>query len=249
MDQAQVTQLCISAVVDAVSSNNQMLAAQVCESNLTSGSLQQLTHEWTASDHEHGNEILYEDLHNATSTPNVPPGYSYVVISNNFNVPTYFQGQSVPVPDPSPTGVTSWNSLVNPYQALQVILTDESTGNSSQAQTDMNTFISLYLAPLSSGGVPFLTNFSSNLLTQVLSALNGAWNPATNSNSSEEMSTIQSVLSMVTADGTNETTPYQTMLRNIISSIQQNPSMLSTIAQIGSAMNNANQQTITLLNG
>lgn len=259
MNQGQLTQLCVSAVVDAVASNNQMLTAQVCESNLTADSLQQLTHEWTASNHENALPILYDTAKQQNQNPiPLPPGYtSYLMFNHQSDEPSgscpFIVPGGVTVTLPNGT-MEAWSALMNPYQALQIIT---NAGNTTLAQTDMSTFINLYIAPAgvvksasnASDGVSNLCDFSSNLVTQVLAALNGAWSTKTNSASPEQMNTIQSFLSMVTSRGSEEETPYQTTERNIVSAIQQNPSQLSTIAQIGSAMNNLNSQTITLLAG
>jgi hypothetical protein len=132
----------------------------------------------------------------------------------------------------------------NPFQALQTLLANPSDAN-------METYINTYLAPApGSGNTTNMGDFSSALVIQILGALDNTniWNTNSGSDSVLQMNAINSFLSVVSSDGTNDETPYQTISRNLTSAIQQNSGQSSTIAQIGANVNQANSSTISILN-
>ncbi len=116
--------------------------------------------------------------------------------------------------------------------------------NSITSSGDMETFIKDYIDSTTSD----MSNFSSALVIQAIAKLGTVWDTSSGSDSPLQMNALTSFLSIVNADATNEETPYQTISRNLSSSLQQNSGATSTISQIGSNINQVNSQTLSILN-
>ncbi len=119
--------------------------------------------------------------------------------------------------------------------------------NGVNSDASMQSFIDTWISSPSVANQ--MGDYSSALIIEAIGKLDssGVWNSGSGSDSPLQMNALTSFLSVINSDGTNQETPYQTISRNVASSIQQNSGQTSTISQIGSSVNQMNSSTLSIL--